>query len=207
MRTVTKSMGLRTVVGLALTLSSQTALLAASHSYQIDPDHLSVAFLVEHVSFARVVGLFRHAEGSLIFDEENRRLGSVRVAVRTESVFTNQADRDRHLRSPDFLNVKQFPEMTFEASGPLVLDESGKGRLAGRLTLLGTSRPLVLDVTWNRSGVSPLADPEGRHPYVLGASARGRFQRSEYGMTYGVDNGWVGDEVELVVELEAWRQE
>lgn len=204
---MTPSAGYRRSVGLAVAvLAAAAPALAESRSYRIDPNHLSVAFLVEHVGYASVLGMFRDGEGTLVFDEESRRLEDVRVVVRTESVFTNQADRDRHLRSPDFLNVRQFPEMVFAAAGPITLDEEGRGRLDGELTLLGTTRPLALDVTWNKSAVTPLPAPDGGNPYVLGASARGSFRRSGLGMTYGVDNGWVGDEVQLIVELEAWRQ-
>lgn len=179
---------------------------AESRTYRIDPDHLSVGFLVEHVGYARVLGLFREGEGTVVFDEQTRRLDDVRVVIETDSVYTDQADRDRHLRSPDFLNTKQFPQMVFEAHEPIVLDGEGRGRLTGELTLLGRTRPLTLEVTWNKSGVTPLPAPDGTNPYVLGASARGSFERSQFGMTYGVDNGWVGDEVELIVELEAWRE-
>jgi polyisoprenoid-binding protein YceI len=73
--------------------------------------------------------------------------------------------------------------------------------IAGQLELLGRSQPLTLTATWNKSATSPLDKT-----YVMGVSARGSFKRSSYGMNYGVGNGWVGDDVPLMIEFEAKRQ-
>jgi polyisoprenoid-binding protein YceI len=177
------------------------ALLAGPQVYEIDPQHLTVGFLVDHVGFAKVFGRFREAEGRFDFDEERSELSNVRVVVKTASVDTAVEPRDRHLRSGDFLNVDEFPEMTFESVGTTRLVER-KGELEGTLLLLGVRKPLTLSVVWNKSGVSPLPGK----PYVAGMSVRGRFSRSAYGMTYGVENGLVGDDVELLIELEAQRR-
>jgi polyisoprenoid-binding protein YceI len=175
---------------------------AEPRQYAIDPEHLSIGFLVEHIGYAGTLGMFRTAEGSFTFDEETGRLADLRVVVDTASVFTNNDRRDKHLRDDDFLDVKKHSQMVFTAAegGPFSLGESAS--LAGELTLLGVTLPLTLEVTWNKSATSPV--PPG--PYVLGASARGTLQRSAFGMTYAVENGWVGDEVELIIELEAIRQ-
>jgi polyisoprenoid-binding protein YceI len=80
-------------------------------------------------------------------------------------------------------------------------------RIEGELELLGTTNPLTLEATWNKSAEYPFGGGVlGGKPYVMGVSARGAFQRSTYGMTYSVDNGWVGDTVELIIEFEAIRQ-
>ncbi|TVR64124.1 MAG: YceI family protein [Candidatus Competibacteraceae bacterium] len=175
---------------------------AEPRQYAIDPEHLSIGFLVEHIGYAGTLGMFRTAEGSFTFDEETGRLADLRVVVDTTSVFTNNDRRDKHLRDDDFLDVKKHAQMVFTAAegGPFRLGESAS--LAGELTLLGVTLPLTLEVTWNKSATSPV--PPG--PYVLGASARGTLQRSAFGMTYAVENGWVGDDVELIIELEAIRQ-
>lgn len=173
---------------------------AESNRYEIDPEHLTIGFLVEHVGFAKVFGFFREASGSFTFDEDTGEIADVRVVVRTTSVFTSVEARDRHLRSPDFLDVESHPEMIFEADGTTLVDR--KGTLDGRLTLRGATHPVSLSVTWNKSAVSPLPGS----PYVAGMSARGSFERSDFGLSYGVADGLVGDEVELVIELEAHRQ-
>jgi polyisoprenoid-binding protein YceI len=185
-----------------------TLLLAAApvqaepRQYVIDPEHLSIGFLTEHIGYAGTLGLFRKAEGSFTFDESTGQLSSLRVVVDAASVFTNSDRRDQHLRDDDFLDVKKHPQMVFAAArgGPFRLGESAP--LAGELTLLGVTLPLTLQVTWNKSAISPVPPA----PYVLGASARGTLKRSAFGMTYAVENGWVGDEVELIIEVEARQQ-
>ena len=171
-----------------------------SRQYDIDPQHFSAGFLVTHLGFAKVYGMFREAEGRFTFDEDSGAVSDVRVVVKTASVFTAVEDRDRHLKSADFLDVEEHPEIVFESSGTRLVDR--KATIQGDLTILGVTKPITLDVTWNKSGVSPLAG----NPYVAGFSVRGSFLRSEFGMTYGLADVLVGDEVQLVLELEAQRQ-
>lgn len=188
------------ILTLFATLLITAPLVAEPRRYEIDPEHLTIGFLVEHVGFAKVFGRFRDAAGHFTFDEETGTLSDVRVVVQTASVFSNVDARDQHLKSEDFLDVESHPTLVFEADRAVLEDR--KTELDGRLTLLGIEKPLTLSVTWNKSGVSPLPGD----PYVAGFSARGSFLRSDYGMTYGVADGLVGDEVELIIELEAQRQ-
>ena len=181
-----------------------TPVLAQAPRYEIDPDHFTVAFLVDHIGYAKVLGTFRAARGSYRFDEASGTLSEVRIEVDTASVFTNQRKRDEHLKGPDFLNSGEFPRMVFTASGAKRLAER-RFEIAGQLELLGKSQPLTLTATWNKSAESPLGGI-GRKPYVMGVSARGSFRRGAYGMNYALDNGWVGDTVDLIIEFEAVRQ-
>jgi polyisoprenoid-binding protein YceI len=194
------------VAALAIALSSLTAAPAQAQAarYDIDPDHLTVAFLVDHVGYAKVLGLFRSARGSYRFDEASGALSDVRIEVETASVFSNQRKRDEHLKGPDFLNSGEFPRMVFTASSA---KRSGDRdfEIAGQLEVLGKTQPLTLKATWNKSAESPLGGI-GSKPYVMGVSARGSFKRSAYGMNYAVANGWVGDEVDLIIEFEAVRK-
>lgn len=184
-----------------LLLSASPVLQAEPADYQIDPNHLSIGFLVDHIGYAATLGMFRKAEGSFRFDEQTGVMTDLRVVVDTASVYTNHKKRDEHLRSADFLNSREFPEMVFAAAEARPGGER-RYEVKGQLELLGQTRPLTLEVTWNKSGEYPF----GGNPYVMGVSARGSFKRSDYGMTYAVDNGWVGDEVRLIIEFEAIRQ-
>ena len=177
---------------------------AQAARYELDPDHITVAFLVDHIGYAKVLGMFRSARGSYRFDEATATLSEVRIEVETASVFSNQRKRDDHLKGPDFLNSGEFPRMVFTAASAKRTGER-TFEVAGQLELLGKSQPLTLQATWNKSAESPLGGPL-RKPYVMGVSARGSFKRSAYGMNYAVANGWVGDEVPLIVEFEAVRQ-
>lgn len=195
---------LRAAVGLSLGSWMAFAALPASAQtarYEIDPEHLSVGFLVDHIGYAKVLGMFRAARGSYSFDEATGTLGEVRIEIDTQSVFSNHAKRDQHLKSADFLNASEFPRMTFTAPGGKRTGERSF-EIPGTLELLGRKQPLTLQATWNKSGTSPIA----KSSYVMGVSARGSFKRSGYGMNYGVGNGWVGDDVALMIEFEAIRK-
>lgn len=192
------------------TLALCTALLASAPAqaqaarYEIDPDHLTVAFLVDHIGYAKVLGMFRSARGSYRFDEATATLSDVRIEVETASVFSNQRKRDDHLKGPDFLNSGQFPRMVFTAAGAKRTGERTFD-ITGELEVLGKKQPLTLQASWNKSAESPMGGLGGK-PYIMGVSARGSFKRSTYGMNYAVANGWVGDDVPLIIEFEAVRK-
>jgi len=192
-------------VALALLAGMAAPAQAQPARYEIDPDHLAIGFLVDHVGYAKVLGMFRSARGSYSFDESRGALADVRIEVDTASVFTNQRKRDDHLKGADFLNSAEFPRMVFTASGAKRTGERSF-EITGQLELLGKSQPLTLQAIWNKSADSPLGGVFSRKPYVMGVSARGSFKRSAYGMSYAVANGWVGDEVALIIEFEAVRQ-
>jgi polyisoprenoid-binding protein YceI len=174
---------------------------AAAERYLIDPEHRHVAFQVGHMNFYKVLGLFREVEGSFAYDEATRELSDLRVVVRTASVFTDHQRRDDHLRSPDFLNAAEFPEMVFEATSATPLGDD-RGTIEGELTLLGTTRPLTLDVTLNKAGVDQITGA-----YTLGISATGSLKRSDFGMTYALQDDLVGDQVDLMLGFQAIRQD
>ena len=174
---------------------------AAAARYELDPEHTTVAFLVGHLGNAKVLGRFTAVEGSFVFDEATGELADLTVTVGAESVSTDHDARDRHVQQRDFLHAERFPSITFTAAGAQRTGERTFA-IAGELTLLGTTRPFTLDATLNKSAEYPIGD----RVHVLGVYARGRLQRSQYGMTYGVDNGLVGDDVDVIVEIEARRR-
>jgi len=171
---------------------------AEPREYVMDQEHFAVAFMVHHLGLADTVGMFREASGSFTFDEETGKLSDVVITVQTDSVFTNHDDRDEHLRGPDFLNVQEHPTMTFTADGATKTGDK-TAKVKGELTMLGKTEPLTLDVTYNGSREYPFGD--GHH--AIGISARGTIQRSDYGMTYAVEDNLVGDTIDLIIEFEA----
>ena len=184
-------------VALALGIGAGTAPLHAEPvRYDIDPTHVTVAFLVEHIGYADTLGLFREVEGYFFYDPETRELGEVRIVVNAASVFTNHDARDEHVRNADFLNASEFPEIVFTANGGEASSDTA-GTVTGELTVLGVTKPLTLDVTLNKVAEYPF----GHKRQTVGASARGTVMRSAYGMTYAL-GGIVGDEVELIIEIE-----
>ncbi len=175
--------------------------VAEPREFRLDPDHLTVAFLVDHIGFAKTLGVFREATGKIVFDETKPALESIDVSVKTASVDTAHEARDKHIRSGDFLDADDHPTMRFVLTGS---EKTGErtGKITGDLTLRGQTHPVTLDVTWNKSGEYPFGDKR----YTVGVSARGMIKRSQWGMTYAVSNGLVGDEVELIIEVELIRE-
>ena len=168
--------------------------------FVLDPEHTSITFLVQHLGFADVAGMFLESEGSFTYDEETRELSDLRVVIKTDSVFTNHERRDQHLRSADFLNVEAFPEMIFEGRSAEPFTET-TGQVTGDLTLRGVTRPVALDVRLNKAGRYPFLDQH----YAIGIDATATIKRSDFGMTYASE--WVGDDIRIILGFEAIRQE
>jgi len=184
---------------LALLVSAPLA--AAPATYRIDPEHFFIAFLIEHVGYERLIGQFTQASGEFVYDEQAKQLQSGSVEVRAASVTTHHDGRDAHVRSGDFLDAGKQPLIRFVAREYRSGGKSG-GILRGDLTLLGQTHPVELKVRLNKAAQYPF----GHRKHTLGISASAKIQRSRWGMTYGVANGMVGDEVELLFEFEALRQ-
>jgi polyisoprenoid-binding protein YceI len=192
---------IRTPATLAVLLAAVPA-GAEPHAYELDPSHTVVSFLVDHVGYARVLGVFTDIEGGFTYDMDSQELSDVEIRIGTGSVNTFHEARDGHVRAQDFLDVDAHPSMTFTADGGTPTGEA-TGTVEGELSLLGQSLPLTLEVTLNKAEPYPF----GHGRFTLGLSARASLLRSEYGMDYAVANGLVGDEVEIIIETEALRVE
>ncbi|WP_253273021.1 YceI family protein [Halomonas sp. PR-M31] len=183
-----------------LLLGASTA-QAEPQTYRIDPEHFSIGFLIDHIGYQKQLGMFLEGEGEFVYDEQAQTLSSARVEIPAASLFTNHEKRDGHVLSDDFLDAEEYPAIVFEATD-FNADSDTQGTLTGDLTMLGETHPVTLDVTLNKAEKYPF----GHKQYTFGLSARTTLNRSEWGMTYGVDNGMVGDEVELIFEFEGIRQ-
>lgn len=188
------------LLAFAATVAATLPARAEPVRYEIDPEHLSIGFLVHHIGFAKVLGMFRAGEGSFVFDAEARTVRDIDVVVHAASVFTNHEARDDHLLGPDFLWAKKHPRITFAGTSAEPTGER-TGLVTGDLAIRGVARPATLEVVWNKTGNYPFGP---RHE-AIGISARTVIKRSDFGMAYAVANGWVGDEVEILIEFEAKR--
>lgn len=182
---------------IAASLVSPVAVQAAPADYQIDMAHTNVLFNVNHLGLSNMLGRFAEFNGQLSFDDENIENSKVSIVINTASIDTFHAKRDEHLRSPDFFNSAEFPEMTFNSTEIQKTGES-TAKLIGELTLLGVTKPVTLDLTLNKAGAHPF-----NKKTVAGFTATGTIKRSEFGMKYGVPN--ISDEIALRLELEAIR--
>lgn len=191
----------RTFVALPAALAISTGAMAEPRKFIVDDEHFSIVFEIMHIGYAPVMGMFREVEGQFVYDEEARELKSGQLVFQSESVFTNHKKRDEHVRNEDFLNSEEYPEITYTVTGFETTGEN-TGKVTGYLEMLGQTRPVVLDVTLNKSAVYPF----GHEEYTLGISASTTLKRSEWGMTYGIDQAMVGDEVTLRFGFEAIRE-
>lgn len=188
---------------LALVLTPVAGAASAEPArYGLDPAHTVVSFMVDHVGYSQVLGIFGEVSGGFTWDDETRELSDVEITVETASVDTFDDARDEHVQKGDFLAVADHPAMTFTADGGTPTGET-TGTVTGDLTLLGQTHPLTLDVTLNKAEVYPF----GHQKFTLGLSASGSLMRSDWGMDYGVANGLVGDEVAITISTEAIRQD
>lgn len=184
----------------SLALSAPVA-MAEPETYVIDDEHFSMSFEVIHIGYAPVMGMFRDVEGQFDYDEETKQLTSGTLTFKSKSVFTNHDKRDGHLRNKDFLNSGTFPDITFEITNFEATGDN-TGIVTGDLTLLGKTRPVDVDVTLNKSAEYPI----GHEDYTLGITAETTIKRSNWGMTYGIDQDLVGDDVRLRFGLEAVKE-
>lgn len=180
----------------ALALAPSVA-LAAPTAWSVDPSHSQVGFGVRHLVVSTVRGEFKSYEGKLSLDEADPTRSKVEATIDVASVDTRVADRDAHLRSPDFFDAANHPKMTFRSTE---VARAGADRLkvTGDLTLRGVTKPVVLDVT---------TTPEVKGMYGetrRGFTATTKLSRKAFGLSWNslVEAGpVVGDEVTVTLDL------
>lgn len=183
----------------ALSLSLVAGIAQAEpEQYEFDPRHSFIEFRISHLGFATMVGQFNEFDGEFTYDPENPSNSEVNVTIDTESIDTDDSERDRHLRNEDFLHVSEYPEARFVSTS---FEEHGDGEatLEGELTLHGTTRPITIDV--NQLGAGE--DPWGG--YRRGFEGTVTLERSDFGIDY--DLGEEAEEVELYLSVEGVRQD
>ncbi|MFB9885806.1 YceI family protein [Balneatrix alpica] len=170
--------------------------LAYAADYSIDAGHSTVQFVIGHLGVSQTIGRFNTFSGDFSFDNDNPSAASVTLMVDTASIDTNHEKRDEHLASPDFLDVKQFPEMTFKSTAYEGTAEAGK--LTGELTLHGVTKSVTFDVQKIGEG----NDPWGG--YRAGFNAQTTLNRSEFGITNFIPG--VSDETQVNIFIEGIRK-
>ena len=183
------------------TLKSWTAALLTvscfsvfAGEYKIDLGHSYLMFAVKHMGAGMNYGRFNEFEGSINYDKANPSAMSMNVTVKAESIDTGMERRDGHLRSPDFFNAKQFATVTFKSTKTEV--KGDVMMVTGDFTMLGVTKTVTFNMT--HTGEGKTRDGGALH----GFQGTAKIKRSDYGMNYGIDNGALADEVELIVSVE-----
>jgi len=171
--------------------------------WEIDSSHSSVHFSVRHLVIAKVRGSFARWSGTVQVPDGDFSKATVAVTIDASSIETGVADRDAHLKSADFFDVAQFPELRFVAKR--VQPRSGAGiDVVGDLTIKGITREVILQVEQNGQA----KDPWGNLRVAF--SAKTAIDRKDFGLTWNkaLETGgvMVGDRVEIEAEIQAVKQ-
>jgi len=183
------------ITGAGLLLGSLTASAA---DYKIDKEgqHAFVQFRIKHLGYSWLYGTFKDFDGSFSFDASNPSADKVDVTINTNSVDTNHAERDKHIRGPEFLNVAKHPTATFKSTS--VKKDGDKLAVTGDLTLNGVTKPVTLEAKMMGEG----NDPWGG--YRAGFEAEGEIALKDFNITQ--DLGPASQNVELIISVEGVRQ-
>jgi polyisoprenoid-binding protein YceI len=168
----------------------------AADKYALDPTHTFVVFKIMDVGYAHVVGWFTAVAGELRFDPADVTKTALNVTIKTASIDTHFPQRNKDLMSPDFLNVAEFPEMSFKSTA---IQKTGDktGKVTGDLTLLGVTKPVTMDVTFNKVARNPF----NKNTPTAGFEAHAVIKRSDFGMKAEIPN--IGDEVDISIDAQA----
>jgi polyisoprenoid-binding protein YceI len=171
--------------------------------WSFDPSHTHVEFSAKHMMVSTVKGHFAKVTGEVDIDEEHLENSHVNVEIDAASIDTGFAQRDGHLRSPDFLDVEHYPTITFKSTHVEKLGEE-HGRITGDLTIRGVTREVTLETSFEGEA----NDMQGkRHAGFTAATA---ISRKDWGLQWNValeSGGWlVGDTVKIAIDTELVQQ-
>jgi polyisoprenoid-binding protein YceI len=188
---------------LSATTSTVPSTSASAARWVIDGSHSSVGFSVRHMMITNVRGEFEKLSGELTYDPRAPEATKLTASIEVASINTREPKRDEHLKSADFFDAEKFPTLTFEARR---VSRKGEGlEVVGDLSVHGVTREVTLSV---QDLTSEHNDPWGNKR--IGASARTKIKRSEFGMTWNAaleaGNVLVGDEVTISIEVSLIKQ-
>lgn len=188
----------KSLLGIAAGALMFTTGSAVAADYKIDKQgqHAFVNFRIQHLGYSWLYGTFRDFDGTFTFDEKNPAADKVSVTINTTSVDTNHAERDKHLRSAEFLNVSKFPQATFVSTG--VKKDGDDLDIAGNLTLNGVTKPVTLEAKLIGQGDDPWGGVRA------GFEAETKIKLKDFNIT--TDLGPASQQVDLIISVEGVRQ-
>lgn len=184
-------------------MADRTTSLMPEGTWEVDSGHSTLGFAVKHMGIANVRGRFLEFEGTLEVGEDLAG-SSAQGRVKVSSITTEEQQRDEHLRSPDFFDVEEFPEITFESTHIEAIDEESTS-VVGNLTMHGVTREIKLKAVVQGTDI----DPYGKER--AGVEVVGVLKRSDFDMKFnqalGSGNMLVGDKVNISLDISVVRQE
>jgi polyisoprenoid-binding protein YceI len=168
--------------------------------YSIDPSHSRVGFVARHAMVTKVRGSFNEFEGSGYFDAENPAASRLELTIQAASIDTRNADRDAHLRSNDFFDMENHPEIRFVSTAVEQLDADSY-RVTGDLTIKGITKPVTVDFEYTGTAVDPYGNQR------VGLEGSTTVNRKDWGVSWNaaLDAGGVlvGEKVVLDFDVSA----
>lgn len=187
---------LSAVLAGAITISAITAAHAQSSTWKIDSAHSAANFTIRHMGISNVHGRFGGVAGEIVLDPADLTKSSVKATIDTTTVDTGVAQRDTHLKSPDFFDVAKYPTMTFVSKS---VTKSGDGYIVtGDLTMHGVTKQVDLTLD------APSGEITMNKQLRRGFDATTTIKRADFGLTFGPT--MIGDEVQVALEVEAVKQ-
>jgi polyisoprenoid-binding protein YceI len=178
-------------------------LAAVTGDYTVDPAHTTLGFVARHAMVTNVKGSFSDFTGSLHLDGSDPAKSTASFDVQMASITTGNEDRDGHLKSADFFKIDEFPTMTFRSTSAESLGGDDY-RITGDLTILGTTKPLTIDLEFN--GVAK--DPFGNER--VGFEGKSEILRSDWGLSWNaaLETGGVliSDKIKLNFDISAIKE-
>jgi polyisoprenoid-binding protein YceI len=164
--------------------------------FALDTAHAAVTFKVSHIGLSWTYGRFKQVSGNFAIDSSAPEATRFEVSAATESVDTDNAKRDEHLRSPDFLSAKQFPTLSFKSTAAKAVQ--GGYEVTGDLTLHGVTKPIIVTLAGGRTAEFPKGVTR------TGYSTEFKIKRSEF----GIDKmpGGIGDDIYISVSFEGTKK-
>lgn len=161
-----------------MTTETRTRIAAPdAGTWALDPSHSDLRIVARHLMVSKVTGSFNELAGSIEV-AENPSDSKVEIVAQAATVDTGTADRDAHLRSPDFLDADRYPEITFRSTA--ITPNGADWKLTGDLTIRGTTNPVTFDLSYEGTAT----DPYGNHKAAFTAS--GVIDREAWGLTWNV---------------------
>ncbi|GGX21066.1 polyisoprenoid-binding protein [Streptomyces malachitofuscus] len=187
----------------ATTTGVNPDLAALTGEYTIDPAHTTIGFVARHAMVTNVKGSFQDFTGTLELDGSDPAKSTATIDVVMDSIETGNADRDGHLKSSDFFKTDEFPTMTFRTTKAEALGGDDY-RITGDLTILGTTKPLTIDLEFNGAATDPFGNQR------VGFEGKAEILRSEWGLTWNaaLETGGVlvSDKIKLNFDISAIRK-
>ena len=189
----------KTGLAAAALLISSMAFAEPAGTYQFDKKgaHQFVMFKISHLGYSWLYGRFNDFNGSFTVDADNPENSTVEATIQTASVDSNHAERDKHLRSDDFLNVDKYPTAVFKSTS---IEQTGDdtAKITGDFTLHGVTKPVTLDAKMIGYG----DDPWGG--YRMGLEASTSLKLADFGITK--DLGPASETVEIIISVEGIKK-